>query len=330
MPTETVPETADLKTPPERRGDILGYARVSTGEQNPDAQRDRLTEAGAIRVFTDVASGTRSDRPGLAELIDHARPGDRLCVIRLDRLGRSRSAPSPSASQSAARSAAGAIASSRTPRCPCARRSASRQVDGGNAANAATAIATRTSVLVVRLAVRLLRQRLVRRRVRRIPSPVSLRRHQPGAMVPEPVTPPQAPEGHVRGRFLSCSVRTPRLPRVLRHARKRALPCGPHRLSREPSHEEIRARRPGRHPDLVVQSAGGARSRCGVHSDRRGARRRRERDHPRVRHVRDDGARGASGSQSAYRRCGALCGAGRSIPKRLSGAGDPGPRSGPR
>ena len=89
MVTGRVSERADLKTPPERRGDILGYARVSTGEQNPDAQRDRLTEAGAIRVFTDVASGTRSDRPGLAELIDHARPGDRLCVIRLDRLGRS-------------------------------------------------------------------------------------------------------------------------------------------------------------------------------------------------------------------------------------------------
>ena len=76
MHTKTVPETTVLKTPPERRGDILGYARVSTGEQNPDAQRDRLTEAGAIRVFTDVASGTRSDRPGLAELLDHARPGD--------------------------------------------------------------------------------------------------------------------------------------------------------------------------------------------------------------------------------------------------------------
>ena len=89
MHTKTVPETLDLKTLAERRGDTLGYARVSTGEQNPDAQRDRLLEAGAIRIFTDVASGKRSDRPGLAELIDHARPGDRLCVIRLDRLGRS-------------------------------------------------------------------------------------------------------------------------------------------------------------------------------------------------------------------------------------------------
>ena len=89
MHTKTVPETLDLKTLAERRGDTLGYARVSTGEQNPDAQRDRLLEAGAIRIFTDVASGKRSDRPGLAELIDHARPGDRLCVTRLDRLGRS-------------------------------------------------------------------------------------------------------------------------------------------------------------------------------------------------------------------------------------------------
>ena len=89
MHTKTVSETLDLKTLAERRGDTLGYAHVSTGEQNPDAQRDRLLEAGAIRIFTDVASGKRSDRPGLAELIDHARPGDRLCVIRLDRLGRS-------------------------------------------------------------------------------------------------------------------------------------------------------------------------------------------------------------------------------------------------
>ena len=62
-------------------------ARVSTHDQNPDAQRDRLIEAGAIRVFTDIVSGLRFDRPALAKLIDHARPGDRLCIIRLDRLG---------------------------------------------------------------------------------------------------------------------------------------------------------------------------------------------------------------------------------------------------
>ena len=55
----------------------------------PFSRRDRLTQAGAIRVFTDVGSGKRFDRPGLAELLDHARPGDRLCVTRLDRLDRS-------------------------------------------------------------------------------------------------------------------------------------------------------------------------------------------------------------------------------------------------
>ena len=87
---ETVPETNDIETvAPARVGDTLGYARVSTHEQNADAQRDRLIEAGAIRVFTDIVSGKRFDRPALAELIDHARPGDRLCIIRLDRLGRS-------------------------------------------------------------------------------------------------------------------------------------------------------------------------------------------------------------------------------------------------
>ena len=90
MPTETVLETNDIETvAPARVGDTLGYARVSTHEQNPDAQSDRLIEAGAIRVFTDIVSGKRFDRPALAELIDHARPGDRLCIIRLDRLGRS-------------------------------------------------------------------------------------------------------------------------------------------------------------------------------------------------------------------------------------------------
>ena len=90
MPTETVLESNDIETvAPARVGDTLGYARVSTHDQNPDAQSDRLIEAGAIRVFTDIVSGKRFDRPALAELIDHARPGDRLCIIRLDRLGRS-------------------------------------------------------------------------------------------------------------------------------------------------------------------------------------------------------------------------------------------------
>jgi len=72
-----------------RSGDILGYARVSTPEQELSGQAARLEEAGAIRVFEDVVSGKQFDRPGLTALLDHARPGDSLAITRLDRLGRS-------------------------------------------------------------------------------------------------------------------------------------------------------------------------------------------------------------------------------------------------
>ena len=68
---------------------ILGYARVSTGDQDVAGQTIRLTGAGAIKVFTDVRSGRNMDRPGLQELLAYARHGDTLAVVRLDRLGRS-------------------------------------------------------------------------------------------------------------------------------------------------------------------------------------------------------------------------------------------------
>lgn len=68
---------------------ILGYARVSTGDQDVAGQRLRLEEAGAIRVFTDVMSGKSMERPGLAGLLAFAREGDTLAIVRLDRLGRS-------------------------------------------------------------------------------------------------------------------------------------------------------------------------------------------------------------------------------------------------
>jgi DNA invertase Pin-like site-specific DNA recombinase len=68
---------------------ILGYARVSTSDQDVADQAMRLTEAGAIKVFTDVRSGRTMDRPGLVELLAYARNGDTLAVVRLDRLGRS-------------------------------------------------------------------------------------------------------------------------------------------------------------------------------------------------------------------------------------------------
>jgi DNA invertase Pin-like site-specific DNA recombinase len=70
-------------------GGILGYARVSTGDQDVVGQTLRLTRAGAIKVFTDVGSGRSMDRPGLDALLAYARDGDALAVVRLDRLGRS-------------------------------------------------------------------------------------------------------------------------------------------------------------------------------------------------------------------------------------------------
>ena len=70
-------------------GDLLGYMRVSTGDQDLEAQRRRLEAAGVLKVFEDVISGRTFDRPGLTELLGYARPGDVLVVVRLDRLGRS-------------------------------------------------------------------------------------------------------------------------------------------------------------------------------------------------------------------------------------------------
>lgn len=70
--------------------DVLGYARVSTNDQDLEGQRRRLTqEASAIRVFDDIVSGKSFDRPGLTEMLDFCRADDTICVVRLDRLGRS-------------------------------------------------------------------------------------------------------------------------------------------------------------------------------------------------------------------------------------------------
>ena len=72
-----------------RIGDIIGNARVSTTDQDMAAQRDRLFEEGALRIFEDVISGKTFDRPGLSALLDYNRSGDTLTVIRLNRPGRS-------------------------------------------------------------------------------------------------------------------------------------------------------------------------------------------------------------------------------------------------
>lgn len=57
---------------------LIGYARVSTGDQNLDVQQDELTRAGCKRICTDVASGAKSERPGLNDALTYARAGDTL------------------------------------------------------------------------------------------------------------------------------------------------------------------------------------------------------------------------------------------------------------
>lgn len=68
----------------------VGYARVSTSDQNPELQLEALRRAGCDKVFTEKASGARDDRPELARILaDVLRAGDTLVVWRLDRLARS-------------------------------------------------------------------------------------------------------------------------------------------------------------------------------------------------------------------------------------------------
>lgn len=67
----------------------LGYARVSTQEQNLDLQQDALKKEGCKTVFTDKVSGIKSNKPNFEKLMEYARPGDTIVIWKLDRLGRS-------------------------------------------------------------------------------------------------------------------------------------------------------------------------------------------------------------------------------------------------
>ena len=67
----------------------IGYARVSTDDQNLALQLDALTAAECGKIYEDRQSGAKADRPGLRDALEFARPGDVLMVWRLDRLGRS-------------------------------------------------------------------------------------------------------------------------------------------------------------------------------------------------------------------------------------------------
>ncbi len=68
---------------------LIGYARVSTTDQNLNLQQDALFAAGCERLFTDTVSGAKVERPGLTAALNECRPGDTLVVWKLDRLGRS-------------------------------------------------------------------------------------------------------------------------------------------------------------------------------------------------------------------------------------------------
>jgi len=68
---------------------MIGYARVSTQDQNLDLQTEALTRAGCEKIYEDKISGVRAERPGLTRALEMLREGDTLVVWKLDRLGRS-------------------------------------------------------------------------------------------------------------------------------------------------------------------------------------------------------------------------------------------------
>ncbi len=67
----------------------IGYARVSTADQNLDLQLDALKQANSDKIYTDMASGAKTDRQGLKQALENLRSGDTLIVYKLDRIGRS-------------------------------------------------------------------------------------------------------------------------------------------------------------------------------------------------------------------------------------------------
>ncbi len=94
MPT---PTSSEKKTPAKKaaarktqgEGFLIGYARVSTQDQNLELQTEALHKAGCKKIFEDRVSGTRAERPGLTQAREGLRAGDTLVVWKLDRLGRS-------------------------------------------------------------------------------------------------------------------------------------------------------------------------------------------------------------------------------------------------
>ena len=69
-------------------GHNIGYARISTADQDPQLQLDALELENCLKVYTDIATGTKADRPQWNACLDDLRPGDTLIVWKIDRLGR--------------------------------------------------------------------------------------------------------------------------------------------------------------------------------------------------------------------------------------------------
>jgi DNA invertase Pin-like site-specific DNA recombinase len=78
-----------MTTKQSSNGHLIGYKRVSTKAQDARLQADALSEVGCSKVFEDKLSGKNTERPGLTDALEYMRPGDTLCVWKLDRLGRS-------------------------------------------------------------------------------------------------------------------------------------------------------------------------------------------------------------------------------------------------
>ncbi|GAM09486.1 resolvase [Geobacter sp. OR-1] len=68
---------------------LIGYARVSTTDQNLESQIDQLVAAGCLKIYQEKVSGVKQDRPELAAMLDYVREGDVVIVTKLDRIGRS-------------------------------------------------------------------------------------------------------------------------------------------------------------------------------------------------------------------------------------------------
>jgi DNA invertase Pin-like site-specific DNA recombinase len=84
-----MPKKTDPSPGLDPTGQIVGYARVSSPDQNLDRQTSQLREAGVQKMFTDTVSGSTRDRPGLDASLEHLQAGDTLMVVSMDRLARS-------------------------------------------------------------------------------------------------------------------------------------------------------------------------------------------------------------------------------------------------